>query len=345
MHFLRNKDAKSLLALYIVVSFVMCVVGFKLNLMTGIVVLVTCFAFVTISLHMDKKRYLKITKLAETIDMILHSDTFVALEDVKEGDFAVLESEIKKMTVKIREGAYLLQKEKIYLTDSIADISHQLRTPLTTINLLMSFLQKKDLTDVERMKYVSEINVHLRRLDWLISSLLKISKLDAGIVVMKKEKTDTAELVAKAAESIMIPLEIRDQLFDYTAEGGESFIGDINWSIEAISNIVKNCMEHTPQGGYIAVRVSENVLYTKITIEDNGPGISKEDLPHIFERFYKGKDSAESSVGIGLALSKMIIQNQNGTIKAENRKNGGTKFTIKFYKGVVDGNPQSGESQ
>lgn len=341
MHFLRNKDAKSLLVRYLLITIIMCIIGFKVSPSAGVVVLASCIAFMMASLHADKKRYMKINRLSETIDMILHSDTFVALEDVKEGDFAVLESEIKKMTVKIREGAYLLQKEKIYLTDSIADISHQLRTPLTTINLLMSFLQSRELSDEDRMKYVAEINSHLRRIDWLISSLLKISKLDAGTVVMKREKTPVAELIARAAESIMIPLEIREQLFDYTAIGNESFMGDMNWSIEAISNIVKNCMEHTPNGGYICVKASENILYTKIEIEDSGSGISPEDLPHVFERFYKGKNSSDSSVGIGLALSKMIIQNQNGTIKVENRKKGGSLFTIKFYKGDIDGNTES----
>ncbi len=345
MHFLRNRDAKQLLALHIVITIVMTVIGFRVGAGAGTVTLVACIALTIASLVADKKRYAKINMLSENIDMILHSDTMVALEDIHEGDLAVLESEIKKMTVKIREGAYLLQKEKIYLTDSIADISHQLRTPLTTINLLMSFLQSAELSYEDRMKYVNEINSHLRRLDWLISSLLKISKLDAGTVVMKKEKTSVSELVAKASESIMIPLEIRDQLFDYTAMGNECFTGDINWSVEAVSNIVKNCMEHTPEGGHISVNVTENILFTKIVIEDNGNGIDSEDLPHIFERFYRGRDSSESSVGIGLALSKMIIQEQNGTIKAENRKEGGSRFTIKFYKGDTDGNTESRKSQ
>ena len=347
MHFLRNKDAKVLLLLYIIIAVVMCIIGFNINMGAGVVAVIASLAFMIASLWADKKRYMKITRLSDTIDMILHSDTFIALEDVQEGDFAVLESEIQKMTVKIREGAYLLQKEKIYLIDSIADISHQLRTPLTTINLLMSFLQDKDLSYADRMKYVTEIQSHLRRIDWLISSLLKISKLDAGTVVMKKEKTPVADLVAKAAESIMISLEIREQLFDYTALGNEAFTGDMNWSIEAISNIIKNCMEHTPKGGHISVKASENILYTRIVIEDSGAGISSDDLPHIFERFYRGKDSSDSSVGIGLALSRMIIQNQNGSIKAENRKEGGSRFIIKFYKGEgkIDGDTESRKSQ
>ena len=344
MNFLRNKSVKMLSIVFIAMTLVFTVIGFCLGKEVGILIFLVCLSFVMVSLHGEKKKYEKLADLADRIDMILNSDEFVTLEESKEGDFAILESEIRKMTTKIREGAYLIQKEKIYLNDSIADISHQLRTPLTTINLIMSFLQAGELGTTERMRYVAEVNSHLKRIDWLISSLLKISKLDAGTVAMKQEKVYVSSLVGKAAESIMIPLEIRNQLFDFVSTGNETFIGDKNWSVEAVSNIIKNCMEHTPEKGHILVEASENILYTKIIIEDTGPGIEKEDLPHIFERFYKGKNSANSSVGIGLALSRMIIQNQNGSIKVENKKEGGSRFTIKFYKGGQDGRSKSRKS-
>lgn len=330
---LRNKEFKTQVIVVGILMLALVALGFIVNTETGVFTIIVCIILGLVSFRFNKIKYKKIAMLSETVDMILHSDEFVVLDENEEGELAILESEIRKMTVKLRESAYLLQKEKIYLTDSIADISHQLRTPLTTINLLMSFLQKKDLSNIDRMKYVGEINNHLRRIDWLISSLLKISKLDAGTVVMKKDEIYVVDVVAKAAESIMIPMEIRNQLFDYIAEGNEKFKGDLNWSVEAVSNIIKNCMEHTPENGKVRVSAYENILYTKIVIEDTGSGINKDDLPHIFERFYRGKDSTDSSVGIGLALSKMIIQNQNGSIKVENRKEGGTKFTIKFYKG------------
>ena len=325
-------------------TLIFSITGFCLKKEIGVFALLICLSFVAVSFISERYKYDKLADLADRIDMILNSDEFVTLEENEEGDFAVLESEIRKMTTKIREGAYLVQKEKIYLNDSIADISHQLRTPLTTINLIMSFLQTSDLGTDERIRYVAEVNSHLKRIDWLISSLLKISKLDAGTVAMKEEKVYVSTVVGKAAESIMIPLEIRNQLFDFISTGNETFIGDKNWSVEAISNIIKNCMEHTPNDGHILIKATENILYTKIIIEDTGPGIEKEDLPHIFERFYKGKNSANSSVGIGLALSRMIIQNQNGSIKVENKKEGGSRFTIKFYKGGQDGSSKSRKS-
>ena len=142
-----------------------------------------------------------------------------------------------------------------------------------------------------------------------------------------------AELIRKSTESVAIPMELRGQELKVTADG--SFIGDIGWTAEAITNIVKNCMEHTPEGGKVSVMATDNPLFAEIIISDNGRGIAGEDLPHIFERFYKGKNSADNSFGIGLALARTIITTQNGTIKAENILPHGAKFTIRFYKGTV----------
>ncbi|MEG0919643.1 MAG: HAMP domain-containing sensor histidine kinase [Anaerovoracaceae bacterium] len=334
MNFLRNKEVRIHIGLLLILTVVTTTIGAVNSLYCGFIVFITAVIFSFASIMMTKYRYDKIASLTEVIDMILHSDEEVLLGDTAEGELAVLESEIKKMTMSLRESAFLLQKEKVNLTDSIADIAHQLRTPLTTINMVMSFLRKADLTLEERFKYINDINHHLNRVDWLISSLLKISKIEAGTAVFKREKVDVSMVIAKAIEPLMVPLEIRDQLFDFQGFGRETYYGDFNWSVEAFSNIIKNCSEHTQAGGHIQVRAKENVLYTEIIIEDDGSGIDPKDLPHLFERFYRGKASSESSVGIGLALTRMIVQNQNGSIKVENRKTKGSRFIIRFYKGV-----------
>ena len=168
-------------------------------------------------------------------------------------------------------------------------------------------------------------------IEWLISSLLKISKLDAHIVDFKKEDTNLVELIRKAQQPISIPMELRGQHFIVISPDDIYFKGDFEWTAEAIGNIFKNCMEHTSHGGYITVTARQNTIFTEIVISDNGSGISKKDLPHLFERFYKGENADTQSIGIGLALSKVIITSQNGTIKAENNADGGAKFTIKFY--------------
>lgn len=271
--------------------------------------------------------------MASDINRILHGDVSVPLEQYSEGELAILQSEVYKMTVRLREQQQNLQDDKIYLADSLADISHQIRTPLTSINLLVNFLSEPNISDDRRLKLTHELYGLLSRIDWLITALLKISKLDAGTVQFKTEQISLEELIRKSTSPILVPMELREQILKVEANG--EFCGDISWTCEAITNIVKNCMEHTPDGGSLSIIATENALYREIVITDNGCGISAKDLPHIFERFYKGANSDKNSFGIGLALARMIITVQNGTVKAENNVPNGAKFTIRFYKGTV----------
>lgn len=189
-----------------------------------------------------------------------------------------------------------------------------------------------DLSPSGRKKLLQELTQLLSRIDWLVESLLKLSKMDAGTVRLQQAPVPVGALIQKAAEPLMIPMELREQSLTIHGESHVTFTGDFAWSQEAVLNILKNCMEHTPCGGCIQVSFSENAIFTEIIIEDNGPGFAKEDLPHLFERFYKGKTASQQSVGIGLALSRMIVSKQNGTLKAENRGgDGGARFVIKFY--------------
>ncbi len=270
--------------------------------------------------------------MGNDIDKILHGNDSIDLGEYAEGELSFLQSEILKLTVQLREQAWSLKKDKEYLSDSIADISHQIRTPLTSINIILSLISKPDLPEERKKALFNELETLLRRIDWLITTLLKISKLDTGTVKFKKEKIMVSQLISLAVAPIAISLELREQEINTKIKGNESFIGDLSWTIEAIENILKNCMEHTQRGGSIKITAFENPLFTEIIIKDNGPGIEKEDLPHLFERFYKGKNSNVQSFGIGLALARAIIASQNGTIKAENAPEGGAKFTIRFYK-------------
>ena len=171
----------------------------------------------------------------------------------------------------------------------------------------------------------------LSRIDWLVESLLKMSKMDAGTIRLQQTSVNVETLIRQAAEPLMIPMELREQTLTLQGDSQAQFTGDFSWSQEAVLNILKNCMEHTPSGGCIQAAFSENAIFTEIIIEDNGEGFAPEDLPHLFERFYKGKNASLQSVGIGLALSRMIILQQNGTLKAENRPEGGARFVIKLY--------------
>ena len=311
---LKNKEVRKALLWQLLLSAAACAVCFFFDIRAGLTAAGLSLLLMLVFCISTYKRYQRISSLADDINQVLHGDSSIDFDSYSEGELSILHSEIYKMTIRLREQQQTLTREKAHLADSIADISHQIRTPLTSINLLIGLLSEPKLTDARRQQLIHELYELLSRIDWLITTLLKISRLDAGTVQFKQEQVSLEELRIHA-------------------DG--AFRGDLSWTCEAIGNIVKNCMEHTPEGGGIEIDAAENALYSEIIIKDNGTGISSEDLPHIFERFYKGKDSDGKSFGIGLALSRMIITGQGGTVKAENRKPAGAMFTIRFYKGTV----------
>ena len=333
MRLLKNKEVRGALLWQLSVAVIACSLCFWFDLRAGLTAVVLSMLLMMIYCIGTYKRYRRIASLAADVNHVLHGDSSIDFDNYSEGELSILHSEIYKMTIRLREQQQTLTREKAYLADSIADISHQIRTPLTSINLLIGLLSEPKLTDARRQQLIHELYELLSRIDWLITTLLKISRLDAGTVQFKQEQVSLEELLKKSCVTLLIPMELRGQALLIHADG--AFRGDLSWTSEAIGNIVKNCMEHTPEGGRIEIDAAENALYSEIIIKDNGTGISPEDLPHIFERFYKGKDSDGKSFGIGLALSRMIITGQGGTVKAENRKPAGAMFTIRFYKGTV----------
>ena len=333
MKFFRNPEVKQSIFIYVTIMAVASTVSFLWKKEFGFFTFGLCVLFLLIHIVTTYRRYKRIADLSTDIDRILHGENALSIEKYAEGELGILQSEIYKMTVRLREQQQKLIEDKVYLADSIADISHQIRTPLTSMNLIVSFLSESGITEQRKQKLIQELYELLARIEWLITTLLKISKLDAGTVQFRKEQINLEELIQKSVAPVVIPMELRGQELIVHASG--AFYGDIGWTCEAIGNIVKNCMEHTPEGGKVEVIASENPIYSEIVIKDNGTGIDKDDLPHIFERFYKGKNSGDNSFGVGLALARMIITGQGGTIKAENRKDKGAKFTIRFYKGTV----------
>ncbi len=333
MKLLKNKEVFSTLILQVVIGAAASIIGFVFNEVAGILAVTLSLLFIIVYYITTYSRYKKITNLSEDINKLLHGDNTISFDDYTEGELSILQSEIHKMTVRLREQHQMLIDDKVYLADSIADISHQIRTPLTSINLLVQLLSKPDLSEEKKRQHIMELRRMLSRIDSLITALLKISKLDARTVQFKPQNISLEELINKSCEPLLVPFELRGQELAISAEG--EFFGDLAWTSEAVGNIVKNCMEHTPEGGKVEVIASENPIYSEIVIADNGSGIDKDDLPHIFERFYKGKNSSGNSFGVGLALARMIITGQSGTIKVENRKDKGAKFTIRFYKGTV----------
>lgn len=333
--FTRNPEVRRGMLIYSLITVLFTTAAYLFQADLAVVVFCLCVCFTALHFTVTCKRYRELAKMSREIDAILHGSEILNFQSCREGELAILQNEIAKMTVRLSEQAEALKADKLFLADSIADISHQIRTPLTSLNLMVSFLNEPELSEQRRLELTREIMQMLSRIDWLITTLLKLSKLDAGMIAFSSEPVSVLELIKEASKPFAVPMELRGQELRVRCDAGCGFTGDFSWSTEAVGNILKNCMEHTPEGGCVEIEAGQNAIYTELIIQDNGSGIAEEDLPHLFERFYRGKNAGEQSFGIGLALARMIVIRQNGTIKAENRQHGGAKFTIRFYRMIV----------
>lgn len=329
-----NPEIRKFLWVTVTPLLLLCFVTAFFSKVTALSIFFVTLFLISSFLLFTKQRYKRINNLTESIDKILHGSDTINIKSFGEGELSILESDVQKMLTHLRDQKDILEKERTYLADSIADISHQLRTPLTSINLILSLIQVSDITEERRNGLLRELSSLISKTEYLVSVLLKISKIDVGMVQFEKKATDLATLIRKSAESVMIPMDIKNQ--NLVIEIDDIIINcDYAWCLEAFGNILKNCTEHTPENGSVTVTAEDTPIFTEIIITDTGGGFNEDDIPHIFERFYKGKNSSKESFGIGLNLAKMIITAHNGFIKAENNQSGGAKFTIRFYKQVV----------
>ena len=335
MKTLRNPDFLREWIAYGVAAAVLAVVGaLAVSPLCGVLVL--CAGAVFSGLHwlFTRRRYRAIADLCRELDRVLHGGGDLLIRQNDEGELSILRSEIQKMTRRLQENADALQADKKYLTRAMEDIFHQLRTPLTAMNLEVTLLREEELSYRRRIELTRELKKQLQHVDWLVETLLKMSQLDAGTVTLRRDDLSVHQAVEQAAAALTIPMELRGQELRLEI-GGERFTGDLPRTAEALGNILKNCMEHTPEGGSVTVTAEETPIFTQITVRDTGPGFDPADIPRLFERFYRGSTAGNGSIGIGLAVSRMVIAAQNGTVAADNPPGGGARFTIRFYKTVV----------
>lgn len=288
----------------------------------------------------------EIARLAQDMDEVLHGGRRVGFSDCREGDVSILRNEAAKLVARLMRANELLESEKSALADALADVSHQIRTPLTAMALTVENAARAR-SEQERREALHELEGMIDRVSWLVTSLLKIAKLDAGALVLEKRPVRAADAISRALDPLAAALDLRG--LSCSVDAGEaSFIGDERWTAEAIENIVKNCMEATPAGGTLSVRAMDDPLATRIVVTDTGPGIPADDLPRIFERFYRGRPSRAAGeegsaqtarrsegFGIGLSLAQSLVSAQGGSLRAGNLAEGGAQFVMAFPKMVV----------
>lgn len=289
-------------------------------------------------------RYRAIARLSERVDQALQEGRTLSFSDMSEGELAILSSEIEKALSKLVSTNEALSAEKRALSDSLADISHQLRTPLTSLGVELELIRMNTGNEEQRTR-VQDSQRLVERIQWLVSALLKLARLDAGTVKLTRQTVSVKDLIDAAMTPLAISFDLADVQGVYDIDESITFQGDAAWSREALQNILKNCMEHTPPKGSVTISAQEDALATRICVYDSGTGVTEEDLPHIFDRFYRGQSSASSEVeptgvGIGLSLAKALICAQGGTIRAKNRVDAsgavvGAQFDITFFKVTV----------
>lgn len=291
------------------------------------IILTMIFAVVT------KRRYKNLNDLNDYLSLVCKGIYDMNIDDNTEGELSILKNNLYKVITLLQSQNEYLKNDKLYLADSIADISHQLKTPLTSMMMMCELLENEENPD-KRQEFVAVINNQLSKMKWLITNILKISKLDADATEFKREEVS----ISKVLDDSLKPFVLTAELKNITIQNNTNdfvFNGDESWTVEAVSNIVKNCLEHTNDGGKIIIASDSTNLYNKLTISDNGCGIAEEDLPHIFERFYHGKNSSKDSVGIGLALAKTVFEKENASVSVDSEQGIGSVFEIRFYKSVV----------
>lgn len=290
-------------------------------------------AVTIVLLSYNKKREEKISDINSYIGKVNSGNYELKIEENGEDELTKLRNELYKTTVLLRETAENSEKEKTNLSNFLTDISHQLKTPLTSIRIMIDNIQNNpDMDEKTRNEFIEDIS---KQIDWissLVISLLKLAKFDAGSIVMRDEEINVKKLIQNIISNLAILIDIKDIKIEENISEQITLFADYNWQLEALTNIIKNCIEHSFDGGKIKIEAESNSVFTKIIITDEGEGIGKNDLNRIFERFYKSAKSSENSIGIGLAFAKTIIEKERGYIKVESEVGKGTKFEIKYLK-------------
>lgn len=332
---MRNRE----IARFLLFGLAACLPFFLLAAASSREMLVVCVAQAVLLLSgftlSTLRRYQRLRQLNDQMRGVREGHYRMQMDQFEEGELSILYSEIYKVTVQLRETAQQLQESQQFLSDSLSDISHQLKTPLTSMMMMVELMQQPQMDPQQRSEFLRVISNQLSRMQWLIQSLLKMARLQAGAVQFSPSPQKVRSLLSKALSQAEAEL-VRSGV-EWIMECPDDFelMLDENWTVEALGNILRNCAEHTGRGGRIVIRCRRTMLADQIEIEDNGEGIDPQDLPHLFERFYRGRNARPDSVGIGLAMSYQIITGQGGMLRVVSQLGQGSCFQLRFPRQIV----------
>ncbi len=300
-----------------------------------VTIIITSSLFLIVLFIILVHEYIKlknINNLTKVLEEINNKNYKIDIDDFREDELSILKSEIYKTTIMLKEQADNSTLDKINLKDSLSNISHQLKTPLTSINIMLdNILDSEEMSEDVRTEFINNIKREISNINFLVAGILKLSRLDANVVNFMVEKVKVKDIINECIKNVSSLCDLKSISIDVTGNEMLKINCDFKWEVEAITNILKNCVEHSNNNSKIDIKYINNKMYTEITIKDYGVGIPEKDVKHIFERFYKGSNSTSDSIGIGLSLSKSIIEQENGTINVNSKLNKGTVFTIRYY--------------
>ena len=304
---------------------------YKFLIYNNILLITMIIVLITVFLKYDNKKGKEINEITKCIQEINRKNYKLNIDGISEDELSILKNEIYKTTVMLKESAENSMADKVELKKSLEDISHQLKTPLTSILIILdNLIDEPDMEEEIRHDFIRDVKREVININFLVQSLLKLSKFDSNTIHFIKSKQLLKDIVDESIRNVAVVCDLKGVSILVDGDMNAEINCDYKWEVEAITNIIKNCVEHSENDSKIIIKYEQNNVYSSITIQDFAGGIDKKDLPHIFERFYKGKNASKDSVGIGLALAKTIIENDNGNIFVET-DDVGSKFVIKYF--------------
>lgn len=306
---------------------------FRIFLLVNIsILIILSVLLLIIFLKYNKTKDKKLQEITKYIEEINRKNYKISIDDNTEDELSILKNEIYKTTIMLKEQAENSLKDKVNLKDYLSDISHQLKTPLTSIIIMLdNIIDDPNMEKQTRDEFIKDIKREITNINFLVQVLLKLSKFDSNTINFINKEIKVKDIIDEALKNVSTLCDLKDVKIVLKGDFNNTINCDFKWQVEAITNILKNSIEYSDNSSKIVIECEDNKVYSKISIIDEGKGISKQDLPHIFERFYKGKNSSKDSSGIGLELARKIIERNNGTISLESEEGKGTTFIIKYF--------------